>query len=200
KDVEKLPLRYHQLERKLRLSFKYIEKLDVFKFVMYIHSPDELPYFDMEPIFLHKLVDQYFYYETIETVNTKEVRSETIARRNCRFPDESWENSVLPYSFSSCFTNKRIAIELELCNCTLHTSPIEYEDKYCGYEGLLCIAEEQSGVVIEILNMPTRRYVRNVTKTKLDFVVSIGGLVGLFFGASLLSLVEFIYIWFIRRF
>lgn len=59
---------------------------------------------------------------------------------------------------------------------------------------------EQSGVVIEVLNTPTIRYVRNVTKTKLDFVVSIGGLVGLFFGASLLSLVEFVYIWLIRRF
>lgn len=59
---------------------------------------------------------------------------------------------------------------------------------------------EQSAVVIEILNMPTVRYVRNVAKTKLDFVVSVGGLVGLFFGASLLSLVEFMYIWLIRRF
>lgn len=59
---------------------------------------------------------------------------------------------------------------------------------------------EQSGVVIEILNVPNVRYFRNVAKTKLDFVVSIGGLVGLFFGASLLSLVEFMYIWLIRRF
>ncbi len=48
--------------------------------------------------------------------------------------------------------------------------------------------------------MPTVRYVRNVAKTKLDLVVTIGGLVGLFFGASLLSLVELLYIWLIRRF
>lgn len=60
--------------------------------------------------------------------------------------------------------------------------------------------EQSSEVVIEILNMPNVRYVRNVDKTKLDFVVSIGGLVGLFFGASLQSLVEFVYIWLIRRF
>lgn len=59
---------------------------------------------------------------------------------------------------------------------------------------------EQSGIVIEILNAPTVRYVRNVAKTKLDFVVSVGGLVGLFFGASVLSIVEFLYIWLIRRF
>lgn len=58
-------------------------------------------------------------------MNSKFVRLETVTQRNCRFPDEKLENSVLPYSFSSCFTDKRIAMELELCNCTIHTSPVE---------------------------------------------------------------------------
>lgn len=55
-------------------------------------------------------------------------------------------------------------------------------------------------VVIEILNNPTIRLVRNVTFSLLDFVVSIGGIVGLFFGASILGLFEIIYIWMMRKF
>lgn len=87
------------------------------------------------------------------------MRHETIAQRHCRFPDEKLENSVLPYSFSSCFTDKRIAMELKLCNCTLFTSPVECKklryilhyqqdsymfvdkDSYCDYNGLLCIGD-----------------------------------------------------------
>ncbi|XP_037032938.1 uncharacterized protein LOC119071920 [Bradysia coprophila] len=244
---KQLPLQYGQSDKKRTLSFKYDDREDIFKFLLYVHSPEELPYFDMEPIFLSKVATQFALVETIEIVNSNEVQLENIDKRSCRFPDEKLDNSVLPYSFSSCFTDKRIAIELNLCNCTLHTSPIEYKDQYCDYKGLLCISEaaipevfkesyksgklcvesciemqinnlgdlyEDGGqntnateteqtealVVIEISNMPTVRYVRNVAKTRLDFVVSIGGLVGLFFGASLLSLVEIVYIWLIRQF
>lgn len=53
---------------------------------------------------------------------------------------------------------------------------------------------------IDIINMPSMRYQRNVAKSQLDLVVAVGGVIGLFFGASLLSMVEFVYIWFIRRF
>lgn len=53
---------------------------------------------------------------------------------------------------------------------------------------------------IDIINMPSMRYQRNVAKSQLDLVVAVGGVIGLFFGASLLSIVEFVYIWFIRRF
>lgn len=53
---------------------------------------------------------------------------------------------------------------------------------------------------INIQNIPSMRYKRNVAKTQLDLVVAVGGVIGLFFGASLLSLVEIVYIWCIRRF
>lgn len=57
-----------------------------------------------------------------------------------------------------------------------------------------------STVVIEVANKPTIRLIRNVTFTRLDFVVSIGGIIGLFFGASILSLLEIIYIWLLRKY
>lgn len=53
---------------------------------------------------------------------------------------------------------------------------------------------------IDIQDMPSMRYQRNVAKSQLDLVVAVGGVIGLFFGASLLSLVEIVHIWCIRRF
>lgn len=55
-------------------------------------------------------------------------------------------------------------------------------------------------LTIEVQNVPILRYIRNVATTKLDVVVSIGGIAGLFSGASILSMVEFFYIWFIRTY
>lgn len=60
--------------------------------------------------------------------------------------------------------------------------------------------DEMASVTINIINIPNNRYMRNVVFTSLDLVVSIGGIAGLFFGASVLSIVEIIYIIFLRRF
>lgn len=57
----------------------------------------------------------------------------------------------------------------------------------------------KSIVVIEIANKPTFRLLRDVSFSRLDFVVAIGSIIGLFFGASLLSLVEIIYMLIFRR-
>lgn len=59
---------------------------------------------------------------------------------------------------------------------------------------------ELGRLTLYIVNMPTERYERTVAKTSLDLVVGIGGVISLFFGASLLSLFEIIYIWFLRKF
>lgn len=60
--------------------------------------------------------------------------------------------------------------------------------------------KQNSTIELEIKNKPTLRFIRNVSFTRLDFVVSIGGIIGLFFGASILGLAEIIYIWCIRKF
>ncbi|CAH0406101.1 unnamed protein product [Chilo suppressalis] len=49
-------------------------------------------------------------------------------------------------------------------------------------------------VSIRMVSLPTLRYKRNLVRNNLDFVVSVGGIVGLFFGASLLSIVEIFYL------
>lgn len=45
---------------------------------------------------------------------------------------------------------------------------------------------------------PTNQYRRQALRTNLDVIVSIGGILGLFLGASLLSAIEFIYYFTIR--
>ncbi|XP_021929643.1 sodium channel protein Nach-like [Zootermopsis nevadensis] len=56
-----------------------------------------------------------------------------------------------------------------------------------------------SHYTLQMLSLPSVRYRRNVVRSKLDLVVSIGGAVGLFLGASLISAVELIMYLCVRR-
>ncbi|CAO1425194.1 unnamed protein product [Diamesa tonsa] len=49
-------------------------------------------------------------------------------------------------------------------------------------------------LMVEVMNKPTLRYVRRVIETKLDIIVEFGGIIGLFLGASILSLLEVIFL------
>lgn len=48
------------------------------------------------------------------------------------------------------------------------------------------------------MDLPTHRYRRQRNKDEVDIVVAVGGIVGLFLGASILSVVEFVYFFSIR--
>ncbi|XP_017013407.1 sodium channel protein Nach isoform X1 [Drosophila takahashii] len=60
------------------------------------------------------------------------------------------------------------------------------EDRSRTYEN------SENVVEIQITSPPTARYYRTVTQTKLDLIVGIGSVIGLFFGASLLNILEII--------
>lgn len=95
---------------------------------MYVHSPEDLPNANTRSILqlfsYHAKFTETF--QTIEMDNSKNIREESIGKRQCRFPDERLpENASLPYSFAACLIYRRVALELEHCNCTIHTSPIE---------------------------------------------------------------------------
>lgn len=72
----------------------------------------------------------------------------------------------------------------------LQSDPLGMDWKYQKYT---------STVTIQIQNPPSLRFIRNVSHTPLDFVVNIGGIIGLFFGASIISLAEMVYIWTLRK-
>lgn len=52
---------------------------------------------------------------------------------------------------------------------------------------------DKRSVAISLVDRPTERYRRQALRTRLDVVVSIGGILGLFLGASILSLIELVY-------
>lgn len=53
---------------------------------------------------------------------------------------------------------------------------------------------EVTQVHIALIELPTQRYIRRVTKTPLDLLISVGGIVGLFFNASFVRLIEVIFL------
>ncbi|KAL5273696.1 hypothetical protein ACFFRR_000445 [Megaselia abdita] len=55
-------------------------------------------------------------------------------------------------------------------------------------------------VGVEILQPPFIRYRRRLSSNIMDLVVCVGGIAGLFYGASVVNIVEFVYIWAVRRF
>ncbi|XP_044746369.1 pickpocket protein 11-like [Coccinella septempunctata] len=82
-----------------------------------------------------------------------------------------------------------------VCDCVPSCNEPEYE-----------IVSETRGphptnseVSIKLQSLPTQRLKRIVTRTTMDLVVSFGGTAGLFIGASLLSIVEAVYLLFLRK-
>ncbi|XP_017844686.1 sodium channel protein Nach [Drosophila busckii] len=60
--------------------------------------------------------------------------------------------------------------------------------------------ESFTNLTLVMPNWPAGQYRRQVLRTTMDLVVSMGGILGLFLGASILSLIEFIYYFSIRAF
>ncbi|XP_050351260.1 sodium channel protein Nach-like [Nymphalis io] len=58
--------------------------------------------------------------------------------------------------------------------------------------------KKKTYVELMLAYLPTERFKRNVVRSQLDLVVSVGGTAGLFVGASLLSFVELIFFFTIR--
>lgn len=114
---------FNRMHQDMTLTFYYRE-LDVLVYSVYVHSPEDLPYFNANPLNLRKAdADVCYLFNIIEMKNKEDVADLAVHKRNCRFPKEGIDRINMPYSFSSCFLDLRVTIELELCNCTIHTSP-----------------------------------------------------------------------------
>ncbi|XP_062125933.1 sodium channel protein Nach-like [Drosophila sulfurigaster albostrigata] len=76
------------------------------------------------------------------------------------------------------------------CNCLPSCTEADLMDIYSSEElntpGKLTIS-------ISMSIAPEYQFRRQVLRTKLDVIVSLGGILGLFLGASILSIIEFIY-------
>ncbi|KAF7280154.1 hypothetical protein GWI33_006330 [Rhynchophorus ferrugineus] len=76
-----------------------------------------------------------------------------------------------------------------ICECL----PSCTEPEYTIVSDLKKTYNQTTGITIKLQALPTLRFKRVVVKDIMDLVVSVGGVVGLFFGASLISVVEMIY-------
>lgn len=79
----------------------------------------------------------------------------------------------------------------------------QYYSNACNFSSALLLSLRLAGVQEAHITMsmsmwPTNQYRRQALRTNLDVIVSIGGILGLFLGASLLSAIEFIYYFTIR--
>ncbi|KFB34913.1 AGAP000657-PA-like protein [Anopheles sinensis] len=54
------------------------------------------------------------------------------------------------------------------------------------------LEEEEGHVTVQLLSLPHERFVRNIAKTEMDMFIALGGLIGLFFGMSLLTTIDFL--------
>nr|CAH7715526.1 unnamed protein product [Callosobruchus chinensis] len=143
----------------------------------------------------------------IEISNEDEIKNLNVEKRGCKFP---WENEGLlvhkHYSYSTCVVQ---------CHAENHIRL--YKIEYCNVQGLQCLTDyfdevnrlnakgfEKPGLVCDCVpscfepeyNVVSVTKGRIVLRTDLDLVVSIGGTAGLFIGASLLSIVELVYLCF----
>ncbi|KAF5298771.1 hypothetical protein FQR65_LT09640 [Abscondita terminalis] len=83
-----------------------------------------------------------------------------------------------------------------VCDCI--PSCVEPEYKII-YEHRSRLKGGNSKVVLKLHSLPTFRFKRNVVRSTLDLVVSTGGTIGLFIGASLLNIIEAPYLLFMRQ-
>uniref|UniRef100_A0A182RDR1 Sodium channel protein Nach n=1 Tax=Anopheles funestus TaxID=62324 RepID=A0A182RDR1_ANOFN len=81
------------------------------------------------------------------------------------------------------------------CHC--HPSCTENEIRLVGRHAYDNDRNERS-VKLKLMIHPTQRYRRQIVREAIDVVVSIGGILGLFTGASVLSIVEFFYFFTVR--
>ncbi|XP_037941351.1 sodium channel protein Nach-like, partial [Teleopsis dalmanni] len=82
-----------------------------------------------------------------------------------------------------------------LPSCTEDDFQAVYEKYYNTHN-----ADGSISVTIKVPNLPTQRYRRQSLRTKLDVVVNIGGVLGLFMGVSILSALELLYYFTLRIF
>ncbi|XP_066602577.1 sodium channel protein Nach isoform X2 [Prorops nasuta] len=154
--------------------------------------------------------------------NEKGVKGVPMKRRNCRFPFEVTENSLFPiYSSDSCALEVYINRMINLCGCVSFFYPAYPNARICNMTETECLFHKKETIIstnnlkkicypdcegtdiklirLRLMSHPTVRYYRYVVMTELDLVVAVGSAMGLFMGASILSLCEIPYWLFIRR-
>ncbi|XP_054747422.1 pickpocket protein 11 [Anastrepha obliqua] len=103
---------------------------------------------------------------------------------------------ICDYRGLSCLTRhyEEIQLERKSCDCMSSCEEPEYNIIYSSPDSETERDMEVTEVQVAFIELPKQRYIRRVTKTLLDLLISVGGIAGLFFNASLVRLVEVIFL------
>ncbi|KAI8420721.1 hypothetical protein MSG28_007948 [Choristoneura fumiferana] len=88
------------------------------------------------------------------------------------------------------------------CGCPMACEEINYETLYTTYNRKTNLSNKvvrASRVLVRLHSLPTLRVRRHAIRDLLGVVVDVGGVGGVFFGASLLSVIEIVYLLCLRR-
>ncbi|XP_059048510.1 sodium channel protein Nach-like [Achroia grisella] len=86
----------------------------------------------------------------------------------------------------------------QVCNCLPSCDETEVTVIKDGFVPERLFMKKKSEVEISLARLPAERFKRNVVRSRLDLVVSVGGTTGLFVGASLISFIELIFYFAVR--
>ncbi|KAJ4434548.1 hypothetical protein ANN_23110, partial [Periplaneta americana] len=134
-----------------------------------VHDPYDYPDVNTVKKFVPLRSDLFFSIPPWVTYSTPEVRDIPIKNRGlrgCLFPDEVELRKMKSYSYNNCITECRENYTIQICGCTPFYYPNNGGYRICNLTDVPCLAKNKS---------------------------SLGGLLSLFIGFSLIGAVEIFY-------
>ncbi|XP_058063823.1 sodium channel protein Nach-like [Anopheles bellator] len=106
---------------------------------------------------------------------------------------ETPPSSICSFEGLACLTEHSVEIAHARKQCPCLSSCVEPEYFVVHKTENDFAADTEDGLVtVRLLSLPYERFVRNIAKTDMDLFIALGGLIGLFFGASLLTAIDFL--------
>ncbi|XP_058127139.1 sodium channel protein Nach-like [Anopheles ziemanni] len=101
---------------------------------------------------------------------------------------------VCSFEGLACLTEHSVEIAQarKQCPCLSSCVEPEYFVVYKSEDFYPELEEEEGHVTVQLLSLPHERFVRNIAKTEMDLFIALGGLIGLFYGMSLLTTIDFL--------
>ncbi|EAA06792.5 AGAP000657-PA [Anopheles gambiae str. PEST] len=107
---------------------------------------------------------------------------------------ETLESQMCSFEGLTCLTehSAEIAQARKQCDCLSSCVESEYFVVHKSEDFFAENEEEEGLVIVRLLSLPYERFVRNIVKTEMDLFIAFGGLIGLFYGWSLLTTIDFL--------
>uniref|UniRef100_A0A182PHT5 Sodium channel protein Nach n=1 Tax=Anopheles epiroticus TaxID=199890 RepID=A0A182PHT5_9DIPT len=127
------------------------------------------------------------------------LRSIALEKRGCAFQDEGNSSTSVPYTYSNCMNECELRYTASICRCLpLYKQTVDLQTQLkvpiCGFRELACLPEfnfSAYGVLhVHFRSTNCLKYRREPFVTWQTLVATFGGILGLCFGGSILSLFE----------